>query len=997
MNIADFQALNDWAKLVIVEIEVGRKLQEETWIQCGIPNTNAWYIALPDDGEIHKVEIGGAALVEKFTIALCHATASTFYYDDLTKILYVHTSGSDNPGEYTSGVGYTYNINAFWWEYFSNRPKQLQSHCYKTVGDSDVYGVPMYGTFFYGSGVEYVERIVGEAYEDILKESNGGFEFWISATVPEGWTPVIAGTSTVTKETTVVYDSKSYASCKLTGDAGNNDCYVYRTESLKPRRRVKFRLNHIESAAGKNIYVLIRDSASNVYLNTSGEWVADYQYHAISNSITWAEWEFEFITHPDYSQYLIAIINLDLTSAWACIDNVELLRYRQPLDCHVFLPQGAIPSVCQGVGDYYQPDEKIQFGITKINNVDGWFWSRRYEDGYLWHGRDIRLKVGRVDEAYEDLAIFFTGVTRKPVWGNVVEIGVKDERVLLNKIPCEYFDEETYPIVENEWKGKRIPYLLGPTEDIKPPQIDIENQIFKVSQAVFDRKVSCAYYLNDGCGDLAGWTEDNTGVGDVSQATYDGKSTFYFAIPTDDPENNVRARIYRDAGSFPVSYIFEVRWFHRSNLDTVAANKHVEFEIWNGVIKLHIRIDINSIDIWDGLAFNSTAVTTAEGVWYTYKFDVDGSVLNSEVVDVYRNGTLIVNNADCSNADTATNGKVQITVYGDEGAYRRGYADYIRVYTETVISAGTTIGIEDITHVYKTTGAGVKTELTLGADWAKDLNNGEFTVSAALAEGDVITCDAFGLKCDFEDSTFTHLPADFLYFLYVTLNGISKYRLDMASLHDLKTNRVLICGKWISEETDSIDFLIELKKTGIFQTYVRLDGTIVFHRYSDTVPDDAPHYYNEDYVEKPREEEDTDQCFKEVTIKSCYRPYGAYYEYEEVAREDNAEWNHKEKERLTIETILQTQFQARNLRDNILSMVKIPPSVISATLKSSALLLNPTDKIYLNYTEKDSEGNDITIYDEEVVRILSTDKDLNAGHVQITAMKDVADFFWTIT
>jgi len=61
------------------------------------------------------------------------------------------------------------------------------------------------------------------------------------------------------------------------------------------------------------------------------------------------------------------------------------------------------------------------------------------------------------------------------------------------------------------------------------------------------------------------------------------------------------------------------------------------------------------------------------------------------------------------------------------------------------------------------------------------------------------------------------------------------------------------------------------------------------------------------------------------------------------------------------------------------------------------LLLNPCDKIYLNHSKKDSEGNEVVIYDEEVVRILSLDKDLNTGHVGITAMKDVTDFNWVIT
>ena len=961
MNIAEFVLQPDLEKLVIEEISPARKLQEETWDWVGDPNLNTWHISLTNDGEVYKVELDGSALTEKFSVVDCNATASTFYYDDLEKELYIHTTDSDDP-ETRDGDDPKYNIVAFFWEYFSNRSKQL------------------------------------EPYENILKEANGNLEFWTSATDVDEWTESIAGTSTVTKETTETYDSQSYASCKFTGDAANNLCQIGRSDIyLKPGRKARIRLKHKESTAAKTIGIQLYDSGTNVYLNSSGEWQAAGVVVAISNSTDWVEWEIDFVAHKDYSQYTLLVKRSDLTSASSYIDNVEVWRYRRTVDCKPYLPRNAIPSVNQGVGNYYQPDERLSFGATKINNVDGWFYSRRLEEGYLWHGKDIRLRVGHKDEDYEDLALFFTGVTRKPMWGNIIEIGVKDERVLLKKIPCEYFDEDTYPAIEDEWKGKRIPYLLGPTEDIKPPQIDIEQQIFKISQAVFDREVSYTYYLNDGCSSLVGWTQDHTGTGQVEEKTYDGKSTFYFSIPIDGAPAPARARIYQDVGTLPDSYIIEIRMYHRSNLGTVAASKYIEVECWNGSIKFHARIDINSIDIYDGAAWQSTAVTTSEGVWYTYKFDIDGSVGGSETVDVYRNGAVIVAGEGCSDADAANDGKIQITQHGDEINIRRDYTDYIRLYTETVIDAGTTIGIQAIDNVYQTTGAGVKTTLTLGADYTVDLNNGEFTVSAAIAEGDIITCDALGLKCDFEDSTYAYLPADFLYFLYVTLNGISKYRLDMASLFDLKTNRLLLCGKWLCAETASTDFLIEMKKTAIFQTYVRLDGTIVFHRYSSDVASDAPHYYNEDYVVKPTEEEDTSQCFKEVAVRSCYKPNTAYYEYEETGSTDETEWNHKEKECLTIDSILQTQFQARTLRDNILSMAKIPPSVINLTLRSSALLLNPTDKIYLNYSEKDSNENDVTVYDEEVVRILSLNKDLNTGHVQVTAMKDVADFYWVIT
>jgi len=960
MNIAEFVLQPDLEKLVIEEIQLARELQEQTWIQCGGADTNVWYIALPNNGEIHKVELDGEALTEKFTIALCHATADTFYYDDLAKILYIHTTDSDDPAT-LDGDDPKYNISAFWWEFFSNRPKQL------------------------------------EPYEDILKEANGSLEFWASATDVEEWTEATGMASVVSREATETYNKRSAYSCKLTCDAGNAQCEISRADIvLRPGRKTRIRLSHLESASGKTIRVMLRDSGSNAYLNSSEEWQAGAVWITIPNAVVWTVSDLDFVAHKDYSLYSLYIREDDLTSASAYIDNVEVWRYRREVDCHVFLPQGAIPPVYQGVGDYHQPDERLSFGVTRINNIDGWFYSRRLEEGYLWHGRDIRLRVGHKDEDYEDLALFFTGVTRKPVWGNVVEIGVKDERVLLKKIPCEYFDEDNYPAIETEWKGKRIPYLLGPVEDIKPPQINTENQEFKISQAVFDRIVDRTWYINDECAVIAGdWTENNFGQGSMSQKTFKGKNCFRFDVGTDAAPVTAWAEINQTLpGGLPDDYEIEVKLYFDYGIGDRGDPRDFLIEAWNGIFRLRVIIDTNTIDVYDGAAWNGTASNQNNSNWYTFRLVVNGA---ARTVDVYRNGILVVNAADCSDLSAVNDGKVSLALSGDEIAAIRLYTDYIKVYVETVIEAGTTLGIEDIIHVYKTTGAGVKTELTLGADWSKDLDNGELTVSAALAEGDIITCDAQGLKCDFEDSTYTDLPADFLYFLYVALNGISKYRLDMASLFDLKTNRLLVCGKWISEETDSPDFLTEMKKTAIFQTFIRLDGMIVFHRYSSDVASDAIHYHNEDYIEAPIEMESTDQCIKEVAIKSCYKPYGAYYEYEEVASEDATEWNHKEKGRLMRETILQTQFQAQILGANILSMGKNPPSIIHATLPSSALLLNPCDKIYLNHSKKDSEGNEVVIYDEEAVRILSLDKDLNIGHVGITAMKDVADFNWVIT
>ena len=130
-----------------------------------------------------------------------------FYYDDLAKVLYIHTTDSDDPAT-LDGDDPKYNIVAFWWEFFSDRPKQL------------------------------------EPYEDILKEANGGFEFWASATNAEEWTEVVTGASTITKETTEVYNAQSYASCKFTVDGANNVVYEKTTRTLRPKRKARLKFQY---------------------------------------------------------------------------------------------------------------------------------------------------------------------------------------------------------------------------------------------------------------------------------------------------------------------------------------------------------------------------------------------------------------------------------------------------------------------------------------------------------------------------------------------------------------------------------------------------------------------------------------------------------------------------------------------------------------------------------------------------------------------------------
>jgi hypothetical protein len=100
-----------------LRIEIGRRLDNLAWTQADAPNTNAWYIAHPE-GEPSRVRQyvkstdAISTHTSRATLALCHANASSWYYDSATSRLYVNTSGSDNPG------GGLYLIESHFWDRF---------------------------------------------------------------------------------------------------------------------------------------------------------------------------------------------------------------------------------------------------------------------------------------------------------------------------------------------------------------------------------------------------------------------------------------------------------------------------------------------------------------------------------------------------------------------------------------------------------------------------------------------------------------------------------------------------------------------------------------------------------------------------------------------------------------------------------------------------------------------------------------------------------------
>lgn len=199
----------------LCEIEPARRLEGETWTQAAGPNTNCYYIAHPE-GEPSRVKeclkSTGVILTytERASLALCHANASSWYWDSANNRLYVHTSTAADPG------GGLFYVNSYFWEHLADRQIDLNGFPYRPLLDpSSLPDFSFEATQFSSGGISqsfgsvtvlnpdsywdsrlaaYVyegKRILikfgkyGDAYADYIKLFNGytGGNKWTDATV----------------------------------------------------------------------------------------------------------------------------------------------------------------------------------------------------------------------------------------------------------------------------------------------------------------------------------------------------------------------------------------------------------------------------------------------------------------------------------------------------------------------------------------------------------------------------------------------------------------------------------------------------------------------------------------------------------------------------------------------------------------------------------------------------------------------------------------------
>ena len=181
----------------------------------------------------------------------------------------------------------------------------------------------VFGTELPTSWIKYGHSSIMLDIDSSMNELvDGEMDDWNSAISLTYWQKTIAGTSTVNREATDVYQG-TYA-VRFDIDALNNDALIYQDFKLQPYREYTLSIFRFMSAAGITAQVMIRDSGSNVWLQADGTWGAVATWIPIANALTYTEFSLVFKANAIYGDYRIIIDRLVGTSQSIYIDDSSI-------------------------------------------------------------------------------------------------------------------------------------------------------------------------------------------------------------------------------------------------------------------------------------------------------------------------------------------------------------------------------------------------------------------------------------------------------------------------------------------------------------------------------------------------------------------------------------------------------------------------------------------------------------------------------------------------
>lgn len=151
---------------------------------------------------------------------------------------------------------------------------------------------------------------------------DGGFEKWKSASDPTYWIEVLAGASTVSRDSS---HKRTGSYClSLNVNAANDDVYVYQDFTLSPNRECAIAFYYYMSVVGKTAQWKLRDLGSNIYLDPNGSWTTTATWNPLANKISYTPVSLDFIAYPLYSRYRLYFDRLAAASSSIYLDDASI-------------------------------------------------------------------------------------------------------------------------------------------------------------------------------------------------------------------------------------------------------------------------------------------------------------------------------------------------------------------------------------------------------------------------------------------------------------------------------------------------------------------------------------------------------------------------------------------------------------------------------------------------------------------------------------------------
>lgn len=153
------------------------------------------------------------------------------------------------------------------------------------------------------------------------KVTDGGMEAWTTPTDLTNWAEAIAGTSTINQDTIEMHGGMS--SCRFDVDALNSSIQLYQDITLVAGALHRITIWH-KIPIGKTGMYRIRDSASNVWIQSDGTWAAVTTDIELAGTGAWTKYELYFSAHASYTAYRLSLWRLSAASSSLYFDDVSI-------------------------------------------------------------------------------------------------------------------------------------------------------------------------------------------------------------------------------------------------------------------------------------------------------------------------------------------------------------------------------------------------------------------------------------------------------------------------------------------------------------------------------------------------------------------------------------------------------------------------------------------------------------------------------------------------